>query len=45
MAMPYRTLGKMSDGRRKEIRQDATRFLDGLSDKPDHQGRQAVTPK
>jgi deoxyribodipyrimidine photolyase-related protein len=45
MAMPYRTLAKMSDGRRKEIRQDATRFLDGLSDKPDHQGRQAVSPR
>jgi deoxyribodipyrimidine photolyase-related protein len=30
MAMPYRTLGKMTPGRRAEIRREATAFLDGL---------------
>ncbi len=42
MAMPYRTLGGMSDARRAEIRADAARFLDGLSSEPDppHHGLQ-----
>lgn len=30
LAMPYRTLAKMSGARRKEIRDDARTFLDGL---------------
>ncbi|KAB1075293.1 cryptochrome/photolyase family protein [Methylobacterium planeticum] len=41
MAMPYRTLARMGDRRRAEIRADAGRFLDGLSaakqDPPDGQ--------
>ena len=35
MAMPYRTLRGMSDGRRTEIAEDAARFLGGLSSEPD----------
>ncbi len=34
MAMPYRTLAKMDEARRKEIRRDASRFLASLSPEP-----------
>ncbi|WP_336486302.1 cryptochrome/photolyase family protein [Methylobacterium nigriterrae] len=35
MAMPYRTLARMGEARRTEIRADAARFLDGLgADRP-----------
>ena len=34
MAMPYRTLDKMSEARRDEIMRDATAVLDGLSSLP-----------
>ncbi|CAM3120596.1 MULTISPECIES: cryptochrome/photolyase family protein [Methylobacterium] len=38
MAMPYRTLRGMSDQRRAEIREDASRFLGALESERVHQG-------
>ena len=43
MAMPYRTLGKMDEARRKEIQADAARFLASLT--TDHKGDQAAKPQ
>ncbi len=44
MAMlPYRTLGKMDENRRKEIQADAARFLASLT--TDHKGDQAAKPQ
>ncbi len=43
MAMPYRTLGKMDETRRKEIQADAARFLASLT--TDHKGDQAAKPR
>lgn len=45
MAMPYRTLAGMDEGRRARIRQDAVRFLATLAPDAAHQGAQAETAK
>ena len=45
MAMPYRTLKGMDEARRRQIREDAGRFLDSLSSAPDdHHASQSASP-
>ncbi|MCJ2015708.1 cryptochrome/photolyase family protein [Methylobacterium sp. J-076] len=43
MAMPYRTLAAMDEGRRAEIRRDAAHFLDSLSADQDQSGAQVAS--
>ncbi len=46
MTMPYRTLAGMDEARRRQIRDEATRFLGTLSAKPDdHQSSQTAKPR
>ncbi len=46
MTMPYRTLAGMDEARRRQIRDDAAHFLEGLSSTPDdHHSSQTARAK